>query len=677
MPLENGATFAGFTIVGLLGSGGMGEVYLAEHPRLPRRDALKVLPRSLTADIEFRQRFIREADLAATLFHPHIVGVHDRGEYDDQLWISMDYIDGTDAAQFVRDRYPAGMPADEALAIATALAGALDYAHQRGLIHRDVKPGNILLSQPDHDGQRRIFLADFGIARPLADPSGLTATNLTVGTVAYAAPEQLMGEDVDGRADQYALAASVFHLLTGAPPYQHSNPVAVISQHLNAPIPKLSDRRQDLAQLDEVFSTALSKSPTERFESCGQFAQAFREHVGAESLSEHPTEAGVTVASPLALKPKADRSATNRRHVRLRTALLGIVALVAVGSIGAAMIHFLDSGARTTSTSARPGPTSGPTLEGTYRFVYDLTKQTINGSPGPPPPQPDSDNIRWFAFRSVCKTTGCVATGTALDAKNPQVPSTPPGTRIAHFTDGQWQATPDRTQQDQPQCLGVDGKIVAGSDTEMVTWSMEPQLDGTLRGVTTVTVLTIECGYQGAVVQTPFVATRTGEVPAGVTVADPAAITASPSTTTPAPPAAGPVLDGTYRIDFDLASRTVNGAPVTGENSRRTEWWAFRSKCTSTRCIASGAGLAESNQQQATGVVVVLNFTDGRWQGAPYLQPPAPCRAGKTGADTSTVSLSLQPQSDGTLRGGETITVLTDECGFKGNVIKAPLSPHG
>jgi serine/threonine-protein kinase len=131
----------------------MGELYLAEHPGLPRRDALKVLPKSRTADIEFRQRFIREADLAATLFLPHIVGVHDRGEYDDQVWISMDYIDGTDAGQYVRDRYPAGMPADEALAIATGSAGALDDAHQRGLIHRD--PGNILLSQPDHGGQRR------------------------------------------------------------------------------------------------------------------------------------------------------------------------------------------------------------------------------------------------------------------------------------------------------------------------------------------------------------------------------------------------------------------------------------------------------------------------------------------------------------------------------------------
>ena len=138
-------------------------------------------------------------------FHPHIVGIHDRGEFDDQLWISMDYIDGTDAAQLVRDRYPAGMPLDEAVTITFAVAGALDHAHERGLLHRDVKPANILLTHPDATGQRRIFLADFGIARPLADPSGLTATNLTVGTVSYAAPEQLMGEDIDGRADGYAL----------------------------------------------------------------------------------------------------------------------------------------------------------------------------------------------------------------------------------------------------------------------------------------------------------------------------------------------------------------------------------------------------------------------------------------------------------------------------------------
>ena len=128
MPLADGATFAGYTIVRLLGSGGMGEVYLAQHPRLPRRDALKVLPVSVSADSEYRQRFNREADIAATLWHPHIVGVHDRGDFEGQLWISMDYVDGTDAGRTLRERYPDGMPRAEVVATVTAVAQAVDYA---------------------------------------------------------------------------------------------------------------------------------------------------------------------------------------------------------------------------------------------------------------------------------------------------------------------------------------------------------------------------------------------------------------------------------------------------------------------------------------------------------------------------------------------------------------------
>src|SRR6516164_4201783 len=135
MPLADGQTFAGYTIIRLLGSGGMGDVYLAQHPRLPRRDAVKVLLGEVSADPDYRERFIREADLAAKLWHPHIVGVHDRGEFEGRLWISMDYVEGIDAAELMRHRYPAGMPADEVVKIVTAIAGALDYAHQRGLLH--------------------------------------------------------------------------------------------------------------------------------------------------------------------------------------------------------------------------------------------------------------------------------------------------------------------------------------------------------------------------------------------------------------------------------------------------------------------------------------------------------------------------------------------------------------
>ena len=314
--------------------------------------------RALTADIEFRQRFIREADLAATLFHPHIVGVHDRGEYDDQLWISMDYIDGTDAAQFVRDRYPAGMPADEALAIATALAGALDHAHMRGLLHRDVKPANILLSQPDHEGQRRIFLADFGIARPLADPSGLTATNLTVGTVAYAAPEQLMGEEsTDAQTNTPWLPAC----FTYSPVRRHIRIPTRLLSSASTSMRLHQSSATGAATLHvwtACFRLALAKSPSDRFESCGQFAKAFQERLGAESMGEQPTQTGVTVASPLLLKPKADTSATKSRQVQLRNALLAIIALGLVGIVAAA-IYFVRTGDGLTSTPT-PRGTLGP-----------------------------------------------------------------------------------------------------------------------------------------------------------------------------------------------------------------------------------------------------------------------------------------------------------------------------
>ena len=211
----------------------------------------------------------------------------------------MDYVEGTDAAQLAKDHYPEGMPLQEVCAIVTAVADALDHAHRRGLLHRDVKPANILLAEPE-DGTRRILLADFGIARPLADVSGLTATNFTVGTLNYAAPEQLMGANIDGRADQYALAATAFHLLAGSPPFEHSNPVAVISQHLNAAPPKLSDRRPELAHLDQLLSKALAKDPSHRFGRCREFATKLGARVASDPGSDRSTEVGITIAAPTA-----------------------------------------------------------------------------------------------------------------------------------------------------------------------------------------------------------------------------------------------------------------------------------------------------------------------------------------------------------------------------------------
>jgi Protein kinase domain len=292
MPFNSGEVFAGYIIQRLLGTGGMGEVYLAQHPRLPRQDALKILSLASTADEEFRARFNREAELAATLWHPHIVGILDRGEFNGRLWISMDYVDGTDAGRLIREHYARGMPEQDVWEIVTAVADALDFGHERRLLHRDVKPENILVTASDGH-RRRVLLTDFGIARRIDDVSNLTDTNIALGTINYVAPEQLLGKPLDGRADQYALAATTFHLLTGAPPFQGSNPAVIISHHLGTTPPRISDRRPDLAHLDAVLARALTKDPDERYPNCLAFARALTQQgpqAGPQTTGLRPAE---------------------------------------------------------------------------------------------------------------------------------------------------------------------------------------------------------------------------------------------------------------------------------------------------------------------------------------------------------------------------------------------------
>ncbi|MDL9937924.1 serine/threonine-protein kinase [Gordonia sp. ABSL1-1] len=276
MTLQPGQEFAGYHIVRRLGAGGMGEVYLATHPRLPRSDALKILPQQFSADPMFRRRFTREADIAAGIDHPNVVSVYDRGESDGQLWITMSYVDGTDASNLLRDS-PNGLATDEVSAIIGAVADALDHAHALGLLHRDVKPANILITNPAGSSRspskRRIMLADFGIARPMIDDSHLTSTNLTVGSVAYTSPEQLAGDDLDGRADQYSLACTAYQLLCGSTPFANSSPAMLIHQHLSVPPPPITTRRPDLSsQVDRVLARALDKEPARRYTSCEHFA---------------------------------------------------------------------------------------------------------------------------------------------------------------------------------------------------------------------------------------------------------------------------------------------------------------------------------------------------------------------------------------------------------------------
>jgi serine/threonine-protein kinase len=365
MPLADGEMFAGYTILRLLGLGGMGEVYLAQHPRLPRRDALKVLGNEVSADDDYRKRFVREADLAAVLWHPNIVHVNDRGDFNGQLWISMDFVDGTDAASLLRDRYPAGMPADEVATIVDAIASALDYAHHHGLLHRDIKPANILLANPE-DRERRILLTDFGIARDVNDVSELTKTNMTVGTVAYCAPEQLLGEDIDGRADQYSLAASAYHLLTGSQPFPNSNPAVVISQHLNVPPPVLADRRSELAKLDPVLAIGLAKRREDRFEVCSYFARALSEQINSVNA---PTTSAPTVSAPRAT-PAVDAVAKPSRRPTVPVAVFVAIFLIAlIGAVVLLLRPARQDGAANSTTSTAASAAPAVTFESMRDFV--------------------------------------------------------------------------------------------------------------------------------------------------------------------------------------------------------------------------------------------------------------------------------------------------------------------
>ena len=338
MPLADGQIFAGYTIGRILGAGGMGEVYLARHPRLPRHDALKVLGVEVSHDEEYRQRFNQEAEMVATLRHPNIVTIYDRGDFDGQLWIAMEFVDGTDASRLLTDKYPKGIPPAEVVRIITPIADALDYAHGRGLLHRDIKPANILLGVPE-SADDRIMLVDFGVARWIGQSSDLTGADMTVGTVNYAAPEQLKGEQIDGHADQYSLAATAYHLLTGAAPFANSNPAVVIGNHLSAQPPPIGTDHPDLARLGPVFARALAKDPSDRFDQCGDFATAMRDALGSAALGS---------AAGMAARHRKPEAVPGRK----RWIAAALAALLVVSALGVAIA--LLSVRRDTGTASIP-----------------------------------------------------------------------------------------------------------------------------------------------------------------------------------------------------------------------------------------------------------------------------------------------------------------------------------
>ncbi len=287
-----GDLLAGYRVDELIGRGGMAIVYRAYDERLGRSVALKILTPRLALDEAFRKRFIRESRIAASVDHPNIIPIFAAGEADGFLFIAMRFVQGRDVLTLIEEQGP--LPADRACRIVTQVAAALDAAHERGLVHRDVKPANMLRDasagedQPDH-----VYLSDFGLSKRWLSPSTLTSQGEFLGTMDYVAPEQIEGNPVDGRSDQYALACSAFEMLSGAPPFRRDETMAIMWAQVSAPPPALTSRRPDLpAAVDPVLAKALAKAPDDRYRTCLEFAAALRNAVappaGEPSVSQPP-----------------------------------------------------------------------------------------------------------------------------------------------------------------------------------------------------------------------------------------------------------------------------------------------------------------------------------------------------------------------------------------------------
>jgi WD40 repeat protein/tRNA A-37 threonylcarbamoyl transferase component Bud32 len=268
-----GTELAGYRIESLLGLGGMSVVYLAEDLRLKRRVALKLLAASLAEDESFRDRFLRESELAASIDHPNIIPIFEAGTAEGLLFIAMRYVEGRDLKERLqRERLD---PAD-AIGILAQVASALDAAHARGLAHRDVKPSNVLLDTGARpDGSDHVYLADFGLTKRVSDETGIGDEDHLIGTIDYVAPEQIAGGGIDGRADVYSLGCVLYECLVGQPPFRRDSDTAVVFAHLETEPPAPSSQRPELpAALDGVIARALAKDPEQRYPSCREFARA-------------------------------------------------------------------------------------------------------------------------------------------------------------------------------------------------------------------------------------------------------------------------------------------------------------------------------------------------------------------------------------------------------------------
>ncbi|MDX6668054.1 MAG: hypothetical protein QOK04_1434 [Solirubrobacteraceae bacterium] len=358
--LTPGAELAGYRIEEIAGRGGMGVVYRATQLSLGRPVALKLIAGELAEDPAFRERFKRESRVAALIDHPNVIPVYEAGEDDGLLFITMRYVDGTDLRTMIgRD---GSIEPHRAAAIVRQTGAGLDAAHAQGLVHRDVKPANILIT---HDGDEHVYLTDFGLTKQVSGSAGLTRSGQFVGTLDYMPPEQIEGRNVDARSDVYALGCVLFHAVTGAVPYVRDSEVSKMWAHINDPPPVATEVRADVpAELDGVIQRAMAKDPDERYPSAGDLGRAAAAAVEGTPLSvpevsvaqgiaasgadttrlavptvASPTAAGAeptaaaarsTVAAPT-VPPKSRRAGARLALLAVPVAVLAVAALAVAG----------------------------------------------------------------------------------------------------------------------------------------------------------------------------------------------------------------------------------------------------------------------------------------------------------------------------------------------------------
>jgi len=372
--LGAGSSFAGFTIERTLGHGGMGIVYLARQVRLDRLVALKVIRPELAQDEHFRARFQSESRTAASIENPQVVTVFGAGERDGLLYVAMQYVPGRDLGRQIAARGP--LPAGEAASLIGQVADGLDAVHEAGLVHRDVKPANVLVGEPETFGDEpTAFLTDFGLAKIAASTSGLTATGEVIGTIDYMAPEQIDGRRVDARTDVYALGCVLFHAVTGRVPFPERESSSKMWAHLNEPPPGVG------LALDPVIRRAMAKDPGDRYPSAGDLGRAAVAATGGEAVTEpeHAVgtgEAALAETVPLAVTTPTERQPRRRRRKRRRLSrfLIPLLTLLVAAALTFTALYVVP---RLNDSSSPPAQPSGITVPSLVGQPLDAAEQRL------------------------------------------------------------------------------------------------------------------------------------------------------------------------------------------------------------------------------------------------------------------------------------------------------------